>query len=124
MSLRFTEDHEWIRVDGDVGTVGITHHAQEQLGDLVFAELPETGASLEQGAEACVVESTKAASEVYAPVAGEVLEVNEALGEDPGKINSDPMGDGWLMKIKISDAAQLEKLMDEDAYKKFVEGLE
>lgn len=124
MSLKFTEDHEWIRVDGDVGTVGITDHAQEQLGDLVFAELPEVGANLDQGAEACVVESTKAASEVYAPVAGEVLEVNPALADDPGKINSDPMGDGWLMKIKISDAAQLEKLMDEGAYKEFVEGLE
>ena len=114
---RYTEDHEWIRLDGDTATVGITHHAQEQLGDIVFVELPETGQSLSKGDEAGVVESVKAASEVYAPVDGEIVEVNEALGDEPAKVNSDPTGEGWFFKITLADKSQFEALMDEAAYK-------
>ncbi|RDD63529.1 glycine cleavage system protein GcvH [Ferruginivarius sediminum] len=119
--IRYTEDHEWIRVEGDTGTVGITDHAQEQLGDIVFVETPEVGKTLNQGDEAGTVESVKAASEIYAPVSGEVVEANEALGDEPGQVNSDPFGGGWIYKIKIQDKGQLEKLMDEAAYKKHVE---
>ena len=118
--IRYTEDHEWIRIDGDVGTVGITDHAQEQLGDVVFVELPEVGQSVEKGAEAGTVESVKAASEIYAPVSGEVSEVNEALGDEPGKVNSDPFGEGWFYKIKIADKSELDGLMDEAAYRDHV----
>jgi glycine cleavage system H protein len=117
---RYTEDHEWVRVDGDVAVVGISDHAQEQLGDIVFVELPETGKTLEKGKEAAVVESVKAASEVYAPADGEVLEVNEALNDDPAKVNSDAEGEGWFFKMKLSDAGQIARLMDEAAYKAFV----
>lgn len=113
----FTEDHEWIRVEGETATVGITDYAQDQLGDLVFVELPEVGKSLSKGDTAVVVESVKAASDVYAPVDGEVTEVNEALVSDPSLVNSAPMGDGWLWKMKLSDESQLGNLMDEDAYK-------
>ncbi|MCT7375697.1 glycine cleavage system protein GcvH [Chelativorans salis] len=116
----FTEDHEWIRVEGGTATVGITDYAQEQLGDLVFVELPETGKALAKGETAVVVESVKAASDVYAPADGEVAEVNEALASDPSLVNTAPMGDGWLWKMKLSDESQLDGLMDEDAYKKSV----
>ncbi|WP_292896042.1 glycine cleavage system protein GcvH [Nitratireductor sp.] len=113
----FTEDHEWIKVENGVATVGITDYAQEQLGDLVFVELPETGATLSKGDTAVVVESVKAASDVYAPADGEISEVNDALASDPALINSAPTGDGWLWKMKLSDESQLEGLMDEAAYK-------
>jgi glycine cleavage system H protein len=122
--LRFTDEHEWIRVDGDTGTVGITDYAQEQLGDIVHVELPDVGKAVEQQAEAAVVESVKAASEVYAPVGGEVTAVNEALAEDPSLVNSDPLGEGWFFKLKLSDTGQVAELMDEAAYKEFCEGLE
>ncbi len=120
----FTEDHEWIKVDGDIGTVGITDFAQKQLGDVVFVELPEVGKTLDKGAEAAVVESVKAASEIYMPVAGEVTEANDALADDPSMVNSDPTGDGWFMKIRLADTGALDALMDEKAYEAFVEGLD
>jgi glycine cleavage system H protein len=118
---RYTEDHEWIRVEGDTGTVGITSHAQEQLGDVVFVDLPEVGAELNRGDEAGTVESVKAASEIYAPVSGEVVEVNEALSDEPGQVNSEPFGAGWFYRIRIKDPGELDKLMDESAYEKHVE---
>jgi glycine cleavage system H protein len=118
--IRYTKDHEYVRLDGDVATVGITDHAQEQLGDIVFVELPPVGKSVEQGAEAAVVESVKAASEVYAPLSGEVIEVNAALEGEPAKVNADPLGDGWFLKLKIKDKSQFEALMDEAAYNDFV----
>ena len=116
----FTEDHEWIRVEGGVATVGITDYAQEQLGDLVFVELPETGRSLSKGDVAVVVESVKAASDVYAPVDGEVTEVNDKLSSDPALVNSSATGDGWLWKMKLADKSQLEGLMDEAGYKAMI----
>ena len=122
-TLRFTDDHEWIRMEGDVATVGITDYAQEQLGDVVFVELPEAGKTLEKGKEAAVVESVKAASEIYAPLDGEVVEANDALTDDPSKVNGDPQGEGWFFKMTLSDPGQLEGLMDEAAYKAFVETL-
>lgn len=115
---RYTEDHEWILVEDDIGTVGITDHAQEQLGDVVFVELPEVGQTLEQGQEAGTVESVKAASEIYAPASGEVTEVNDALADAPGTVNSDPMGEGWFYKFRVADASELDGLMDEAAYRK------
>lgn len=121
---RYTEDHEYIRVEGDVGVIGITHYAQDQLGDVVYVELPEIGKALSKGDEAAVVESVKAAAEVYAPVAGEVTEVNSELESNPGLVNSDPEGGGWFMKMRIADKGALENLMDADAYKTFVEGLD
>jgi glycine cleavage system H protein len=121
--LKFTEEHEWIRVEGGVGTVGITTYAQEQLGDVVFVELPEAGRKVEKGKEMAVVESVKAASEVFAPVSGEIVEANAALTDDPAKVNADPQGNGWFVKIRLADPKQLDGLMDEAAYKKFVEGL-
>ena len=123
MSLFFTKDHEWIRVDGDVATVGITDHAQEALGDIVFAEAPEAGRVLAKGQEAAVVESVKAASDVYSPVGGEVIEGNSALGDDPAIINRDPEGDGWFFKLKLSDSSELDGLMDEAAYREWVKTL-
>jgi glycine cleavage system H protein len=123
MSTRFTEDHEWITVDGDVATVGITDYAQSQLGDVVFVELPEVGRKLKKGDEAAVVESVKAASEVYAPLDGEVVEANTSLADEPGTVNEDPEGAAWFVKIRLSDKAQLDSLMDEAAYKAHVEGL-
>ncbi len=120
-TLRYTKDHEWIRLDGETATIGITNYAQEQLGDVVFVELPEVGKEVAAGDEAAVVESVKAASEVYAPVAGEVVEVNEALTDAPDKVNEDPQGDGWFVKIKLADKTALDGLMDEDAYKAFLE---
>jgi glycine cleavage system H protein len=116
----FTEDHEWIRVENGVATVGITDYAQEQLGDLVFVELPEKGRKLAKGDAAVVVESVKAASDVYAPADGEVTEVNDKLSSDPALVNSAPAGDGWLWKMKLSDEGQLSGLMDEAAYKKLI----
>jgi glycine cleavage system H protein len=124
MTTRYTKDHEWITVDGDVGTIGITNYAQEQLGDVVFVELPDVGKSVSQGDEAGVVESVKAASEIYAPVAGEVVEVNEALADAPATVNEDAEGKGWFIKLRLTDAGQLEALMDEAAYKSFCEGLD
>jgi glycine cleavage system H protein len=124
MTIRFTKDHEWIRLDGEVGTVGITDYAQRMLGDIVFVELPEIGRTVEAGKEAAVVESVKAASEVYAPVGGEVVEVNEALTDDPALVNGDPMGEGWFVKLRVADAAALDALMDEAAYNSFIESLD
>lgn len=121
--LRFTKDHEWIRVEGDVGTCGVSDYAQAQLGDVVFVELPEVGRKLAQREEAAVVESVKAASEVYAPVAGEVVEVNQAVVDEPAKVNAGAMDDGWFFKLRIADKSELDGLMDEAAYAQHVEGL-
>ena len=123
MSTHYTKDHEWIKVDGDVGTVGISDFAQQQLGDVVFIELPDPGKAIDKGGESAVVESVKAASEVYCPVAGEVIEANEALVEDPSKVNASAESDGWFFKIKISDPSGLDGLMDEGAYKEYVASL-
>ena len=123
MSTYFTEDHEWIAVDGDTGTVGITKYAAEQLGDVVCVEVPEAGASFGKGDDMAVVESVKAASDVYAPVAGEVTEGNGDLADAPETVNEDPEGKGWFCKIKLSDKGDLDGLMDADAYKTFCEGL-
>ena len=119
--LRYSKEHEWIRIADGVGTVGITDHAQQQLGDIVFVDLPEVGRAVEQGGDAAVVESVKAASEVYAPVSGEIVEVNAALVDDPAKVNGDPEGDGWFFRIKLSKPAELDGLMDAAAYRKFAE---
>ncbi len=121
---RFTEDHEWVLLEGDTASIGISDHAQEQLGDVVYVELPEEGAQFAEGAQAATVESVKAASEIYAPVAGEVIEVNGALNDDPSLVNSDPFGEGWFFKIKVADVGAVAKMMDEDAYKKYVESLQ
>jgi glycine cleavage system H protein len=120
MTTRYSRDHEWIRLDGDVATIGITDYAQEQLGDVVFVELPEIGKKLEKGAEAAVVESVKAASEVFAPVAGKVVEVNALLGDQPATVNDSPEGDGWFLKLRIASADEVNALMDADAYKAFL----
>ncbi len=120
---KYTEDHEWILVEDDIATVGISDHAQEQLGDVVYIELPEAGAEFAQGDEAATIESVKAASEIYAPVAGKVTEVNKALNDSPDLVNSEPYGNGWFFKLKISDASEIGKLMDEKAYTKYVESL-
>ncbi len=121
--LRFTKDHEYLRLDGDVATVGITDYAQKELGDIVFVELPETGQSFAKGDELGVVESVKAASEVYAPVAGEVVAVNAALAEDPALVNRDPEGEGWFLKLKVTDGAEVADLMDAAAYADYVKDL-
>jgi glycine cleavage system H protein len=121
--IRYTRDHEYVRLDGDVATVGITDHAQSQLGDIVFVELPAIGKSVEQGAEAAVVESVKAASEVYAPLSGEIVEVNGALEGDPAKVNADPLGEGWFLKLKVKDRSQFDALMHEAEYNEFVASL-
>ena len=123
MPRYYTEEHEWIDVEDDVATVGITEYAQSQLGDIVFVELPEVGAMIEQGKDAAVVESVKAASDVYAPITGEITEVNPALEEDPSLVNSAPEDGGWFFKMTIAAPAELDKLMDEDGYKAFVESL-
>jgi glycine cleavage system H protein len=122
MSVKYTEDHEWITVDGDIATVGITDHALEQLGDLVFVEVPEVGRALTKGDEAAVVESVKAASEVYAPVSGDVIEGNSAIADDPATVSGDPAGNGWFFKIKISDPSELNDLMDLAAYTAHIDG--
>jgi glycine cleavage system H protein len=123
MTTRYTKDHEYIRVDGDTGTVGITDYAQSQLGDVVFVELPEVGKSVAKGAEAAVVESVKAASEVYAPVSGEVTAVNAALEAAPGAVNEDPVARGWFFKMRIKDAAELDGLMSEAQYQDYVKSI-
>jgi glycine cleavage system H protein len=123
MSLYFTKDHEWIRVEGDIATVGISGHAQEQLGDIVFAEVPEAGRKVSKGQEAAVVESVKAASDVYAPLSGEVIEGNQALADDPALINSDPEGQGWFFKLKLDNPGELDGLMDETAYREWIKTL-
>ncbi len=123
MTTYFSKDHEWIAVEGDIATVGITAYAQEQLGDVVYVELPEAGKTLSQGDEAAVVESVKAASEVYAPIDGEVVEANTVLADEPAKVNEDPEGAAWFLKIKLADAGQLSDLMDEAAYKAYVDTL-
>lgn len=120
---KFTDEHEWIRIEGDVGTVGITDYAQGQLGDVVYVELPAVGKQVSQGGDMAVVESVKAASEVYAPVTGEVIAANDTLSDKPECINGDPMGAGWFVKIKLTNKDELTKLMDEAGYKKFLEGL-
>jgi glycine cleavage system H protein len=123
MTVHYTKEHEWVRVEGDTATVGITNHAQEQLGDIVFAEVPEAGKQLSKGQDAAVVESVKAASDVYTPVSGEVVEGNQAVADDPALVNSDPEGEGWFFKVKLSDASELDGLMDEAAYRDFVASL-
>ena len=119
-TLRFTKDHEWIRQDGDTAVIGITDYAQQQLGDIVYVELPSPGTRVEAGKEAAVVESAKAASEVYAPVSGEVVAVNDDLAGDPAKVNADPMGEGWFLTLKLDDPQALDGLMDEAAYAAFI----
>ena len=123
MSVYFTKEHEWVRVDGDTATVGISDHAQEQLGDIVFAEVPETGKRLSKGQEAAVVESVKAASDVYSPVSGEVIEGNSKVADDPSIVNSDPEGEGWFFKLKLDNPGELDGLMDENAYREWVNTL-
>jgi glycine cleavage system H protein len=123
MSLYFTKEHEWIRVEGETATVGISNHAQEALGDIVFAEVPEVGRRVSKGEEAAVVESVKAASDVYAPVSGEVLEGNRAVADDPALVNSDPEGQGWFFKLKLDNSSELDGLMDEAAYREWVKTL-
>ena len=118
-TFRFTRDHEWDRLDGDLAIVGITDYAQSQLGDVVYVELPEIGRRVEKGKEAAVVESVKAASEVYAPVSGEVVEINETLTGDPAKVNADAMGEGWFFKLRLDDPQELDDLMDEAEYTRF-----
>ena len=119
MSIKYTKDHEWVSAEGGAATVGITVHAQDALGDVVFVDLPEVGKTFAQGEVAGVVESVKAAADVYMPVDGEITEVNEALRADPALANSDPMGAGWFFKVKLSDASQLDALLDETAYNAF-----
>ena len=122
-SVKYTEEHEWIRVEGDVGTIGITQYAQEQLGDVVFVEVPQAGRKVAKGEACAVVESVKAASDIYAPVSGEVIEANAALADAPGDVNAEPMGKGWFFKLKLSDKGELDGLMDEAAYAAFVKSL-
>jgi glycine cleavage system H protein len=123
MSLYFTKEHEWIRVEGDTATIGISNHAQEQLGDIVFAEVPDAGRRLSKGQEAAVVESVKAASDVYAPVSGEVIEGNQAVADDPALVNTDPEGQGWFFKLKLDNPGELDGLMDESAYREWIKTL-
>jgi len=118
--LRYTKEHEWVRVEGDTGTIGITDHAQQELGDIVYVDLPKVGTRLEQGKTAGSVESVKAVSDIYAPVSGEVIEINQALGDAPEKLNADPHGEAWLMKIKLSAPAELEKLMSASEYQTYI----
>ena len=123
MSVKFSKDHEWVSVAGNIATIGITNHAQEQLGDVVFVELPAIGKKVSKGGDAAVVESVKAASEVYAPVTGEVVDVNKELEGDPALVNRGAEGDGWFMKVKLSNPTELSELMDKAAYDKFVASL-
>jgi glycine cleavage system H protein len=123
MARYFTDEHEWIDLEGDTATVGITDYAQGQLGDIVFVELPEVGAMVEKGKDAAVVESVKAASDVYAPLSGEVVEVNDSLEDDPALVNSSPEEDGWFFKMTVSDKSELDGLMDDKTYKSFCDGL-
>jgi glycine cleavage system H protein len=121
--VRFTREHEWIRVEGGVGVIGITDYAQQQLGDVVFVEMPEIGSTVSKGAQAAVVESVKAASEIYAPASGEVVAVNDGLVEEPGKVNADALGEGWFFKIRLTDPGELDSLMSEEAYAEFLGSL-
>ena len=123
VELRYSEEHEWVRVEGDIAVIGISDYAQDQLGDVVFVELPEPGRAVTRGEEAAVVESVKAASEVYSPVSGEVVEVNEPLADDPGLVNREPTTGGWFMKVRMTDAAEVEALLDQAAYDGFVSTL-
>jgi glycine cleavage system H protein len=123
MTLKYTKDHEWVRVEGATVVVGISDYAQTQLGDVVYVEVPEVGRKLEQGKEAAVVESVKAASEVYAPISGEVTAVNTDLAGEPGRVNADPLGEGWFFKMTVAKPKELDALMDEAQYKTYVEGL-
>lgn len=123
MSIKYTRDHEWVTVEGDIATVGISVYAQDQLGDVVFVEVPDVGRSMDKGDELAVIESVKAASEVYAPISGEVVEVNEDLEDNPSQVNEDAQGAGWFAKVKIADASELDELMDEAAYSEYTEGL-
>ena len=123
MSVYFTKEHEWVRVEGDTATIGISNHAQEQLGDIVFAEVPEAGCHVSKGQEAAVVESVKAASDVYAPVSGTIVEGNQAVADDPALVNSDPEGEGWFFKLKLDNPGELDGLMDENAYREWVKTL-
>ena len=123
-TVRYTKEHEWVRIDGDEAVVGITDYAQGQLGDVVFVELPEVGRELKQGENAAVVESVKAASEVYTPISGRVSAANRAIVDDPAKVNAAAMGDGWFFKIRIANPGEASSLMDETAYKAYVAGLE
>ncbi|MFD1157610.1 glycine cleavage system protein GcvH [Roseovarius aestuarii] len=118
--MKYTEEHEWLRVEDDVVVVGITAHASEQLGDVVFVELPEVGTEVSKDDDAVVIESVKAASDILSPLDGEIVEVNEVLADEPGKVNEDPEGDAWFFKIKASDPSQMDDYMDEAAYKKFI----
>ncbi len=118
--MKYTEEHEWLRVEGDLVVVGITEHAAEQLGDIVFVELPEAGTTVSKDDEVVVIESVKAASDILAPLDGEIVEVNEALADDPGKVNEDAIGDGWFFKMKLDDMSALDDLMDEAAYNKMI----
>lgn len=118
--IGFSKDHEWVELDGDIGTVGISDYAQEQLGDIVFVELPEVGRTVAKGDEFAVVESVKAASEIYAPMTGEVVEVNEALNEEPATVNDDAQGAGWIVKIRVTDSSEFDDLMDDEAYAEFL----
>ena len=122
MTIKYTEDHEWLKIEGDIATVGITVHAQDALGDVVFVDLPTVGATFAQKDTAGVVESVKAAADVYMPVTGEIIEINDALKDDPSLANSDPLGAGWFFKVKLSDASQLDALMDETSYTSFSAG--
>jgi glycine cleavage system H protein len=122
-TLRYSKDHEWVRVDGDIAVIGITDYAQTQLGDIVYVELPEIGRKVDKGKEVAVVESVKAASEVYAPIGGEVVAVNADLADEPGRVNADPLGQGWFLSLRIADAGELAALLDEAAYLAFVAGL-
>lgn len=121
--LKYTEEHEWVRLEGDTVTVGVSDFAQSQLGDVVYVELPAVGATISTGGQVAVVESVKAASEVYAPIAGEVTDINSAVADDPSLVNSDPLGAGWFIKVKLTDPAELDRLMDEAGYAGFIEGL-
>src|SRR5437016_643990 len=124
MATRYTKDHEWIRLDGEVATVGITEHAQEQLGDIVYVELPEIGKQMTKGGDAAVVESVKAASDVYSPAAGEVVAINDALGASPGAINEEAEGKGWFFRLRLSSPNELDELMSAEQYKEFLGTLE
>jgi glycine cleavage system H protein len=121
--VKYSNEHEWIRVEGDVGTVGITDYAQTQLGDVVFVEVPQKGRKIAKGESVAVVESVKAASDIYSPVTGEVIEGNGALADSPGDVNAEPMGKGWFFRVRLADKAELEGLMDEKAYEAFVKSL-
>jgi glycine cleavage system H protein len=123
MSVKYSNEHEWIRVEGDVGTIGITNYAQEQLGDVVFVDVPAVGRKVTKGESVAVVESVKAASDIFAPVSGEIVEGNAALADAPGDVNAEPMGKGWFFKIKLSNKSELDGLMDEAAYDAFVKTL-